>query len=158
MTVNPNFLFWLVVGVTLCVMEVAVPTAFVEFTLGLSALIVALFSLVVPQLPLQIALFLASSVGLTLLVRRMMPKRKARTIEDAAQGRALTAISPGTAGRILYEGSSWQARCDDPEMAIALNESVYIVSRQGNTLFVLPERLLYGGEPGASQPKRDIGT
>ncbi len=144
MTANPSFLFWLVVGVTLCIMEGVVPTAFVEFTLGVSAIIVALFALAVPQLSLQIALFLVVSIALTLLAHRVMPKRRARSIEDAAHGTTLTAILPGKTGRILYEGGSWQARCDDPEMAIALDEPVYIVSRQGNTLFVLPERLLYG--------------
>ncbi|MGF1538423.1 MAG: NfeD family protein [Elainellaceae cyanobacterium] len=152
MTTNPSFLFWLIAGVALCVMEMAIPTAFVEFTLGLSAICVALFALVVPQLSLQIALFLVISVAMTLLVHRIVPKRKARSLEDAAQGTALTAIPPGEAGRIQYEGSSWRARCDDPEMAIALNEPVYIVSRQGNTLFVLPERLLYDSGQAQNSP------
>ena len=144
MTINPNVLFWLVAGCTLCVMELVIPTAFGEFTLGLSALVVALAALVIPQLALQIALFLVVSVAITLLARRVMPRQRARSIDDAAQGTTLTAILPGQIGRILYEGSSWQARCDDPEVAIALNEPVYIVSRKGNTLLVLPERLLYG--------------
>ncbi|MEO0407382.1 MAG: NfeD family protein [Cyanobacteria bacterium P01_A01_bin.135] len=142
MTVNPNVLFWLIVGCTLCFMELVIPTAFVEFTLGLSALIVALAAIVLPQLPLQICLFLLSSVALTLLARRITPRR-ARSIEDAAQGTALTPIPPHQPGRILYEGSSWQARCDHPDISIGLGEPVYIVSRQGNTLFVLPERSLY---------------
>ncbi|MGB3614519.1 MAG: NfeD family protein [Elainellaceae cyanobacterium] len=123
-------------------MELVIPTAFVEFTLGLSALIVSLAALVIPQLPLQIALFLVMSVAITLLARRVMPRQRARSIEDAAQGTILAPILPGQSGRILYEGSSWQARCDDPELAIALHEPVYIVSRKGNTLLVLPERLL----------------
>lgn len=142
MTVNPNVLFWLIVGVTLCLMELVIPTAFVEFTLGLSALVVSAVALVVPQLPLQIALFLIVAVALALLARRITPRR-ARSIEDAAQGTALTAILPNQSGRILYEGGSWQARCDHPDLSIALGEPVYIVSRQGNTLFVLPERSLY---------------
>ena len=41
-------LFWVILGVVLCLMELFLPTAFVEFALGLSAFVVALVALVLP--------------------------------------------------------------------------------------------------------------
>jgi membrane protein implicated in regulation of membrane protease activity len=38
--------FWLILGTLLCLMELFIPTAFVESTLGISAFVVALVALV----------------------------------------------------------------------------------------------------------------
>ncbi|MBF2079377.1 MAG: NfeD family protein [Synechococcales cyanobacterium T60_A2020_003] len=132
-------LLWLIVGVILCLMEFVLPTAFIEFTLGLSALIVAAVALVAPQVSIQIAIWLVLSVVFTILVRRFVPTSKdTRAIADATDATTLTEIPAGMPGRVLYEGNSWQARCDDPELAIAPNEAVYVVGRRGNTLLVMP--------------------
>jgi membrane protein implicated in regulation of membrane protease activity len=132
-------LIWLIAGIILCFMEFVLPTAFTEFTLGISAIIVAAVALVVPQVAIQIGLWLVLSVILTVLVRRFVPTSKAgAAIADATDAVTLTELSPGETGRVLYEGNSWQARCDDPSMAIAANEPVYVVGRRGNTLMVLP--------------------
>ena len=61
---------------------------------------------------------------------------------DSTEARTLTAIPPGRSGRVMYEGSSWQACCSDTEVAIASDERVVVVGRQGNTLIVLPESVL----------------
>ena len=37
-------LFWLILGTVLCLMELFIPTAFVESTLGVSAIIVSLIA------------------------------------------------------------------------------------------------------------------
>ncbi len=133
-------LLWLIAGVILCVMEFTLPTAYIEFTMGLSAMLVALLALVVPSFGLQVAVWMLLSVVLTIAMRQLMPTPKAaKTIEDAKEAKTLTEIPPGQTGRVLYEGSSWQARCEDHEVAIAPEQPVYVVGRQGNTLLILPE-------------------
>ncbi len=141
MSLSPTAL-WLIAGVILCIMEMVLPTAFVEVTMGISAFVVALLALVIPQVGVQVAIWLVLSVVLTLLSRRLVPKRKAHIIEDSREAQTLTEILPGQTGRVLYEGNSWQARCDDPEMVIAPNQRVIVVERRGTTLIVLPEHLL----------------
>jgi membrane protein implicated in regulation of membrane protease activity len=142
MSLSPTAL-WLIAGVILCIMEMVLPTAFVEVTMGISAFVVALLALVIPQVGVQVAIWLVLSVVLTLLSRRLVPKRRARIIEDSREAQTLTEILPGQAGRVLYEGNSWQARCDDQEMAIAPNQKVIVVERRGTTLIVVPEHLLH---------------
>lgn len=143
MTLSPSVL-WLIAGVILCIMEFTLPTAFVEFTMGVSAMLVALIALVVPQFSVQIVLWLVFSVILTVISRRFVPKGKAFLIADSTEAQTLTEISAGNLGRVLYEGNSWQARCEDESLAIAPHEKVYVVERRGNTLIVMPERLIRG--------------
>lgn len=134
-------MLWLIAGGILCVMEAILPTAFMEFVLGVSAIAVGLLLLALPQISfgVQIVLWITLSVCLTLLVRRFMPRRTVYQIEDSVEARTLTDIPVGEAGRVLYEGNSWAAQCADERMAIAPNQKVYVVHRKGNTLFVLPE-------------------
>lgn len=122
-------------------MEIALPTAFVEFTMGISAIVVGVLLLTFPAFPfgLQVALWVVLSVALTILARRFMPKSKAYQIEDAIEAKTLTEIPARETGRVLYEGNSWAARCGDEELAIAPNQPVYVVGRKGNTLIVMPE-------------------
>jgi membrane protein implicated in regulation of membrane protease activity len=138
MLLSPPIL-WLIAGILLCLLEFAVPTAFVEFTMGISAIVVALFALIVPNFTLQVALWLLLSVVLTMLARHFVPQGKSSTIEDSKEAKTLTQIAPGQVGRVLYEGNSWQARCGDDEVTIAPNQKVYVLSRRGNTLIVMPE-------------------
>ncbi|MBF2090799.1 MAG: NfeD family protein [Synechococcales cyanobacterium K44_A2020_017] len=135
-------LIWLIAGVILCVMEFTIPTAFTEFTLGVSAIIVALVALVVPQVSIQIVLWLVLSVVATLMLRRFMPPQTNRVLEDATDAKTLTEILPGETGRVLYEGNSWPARCED-DVAIAPNQFVYVVGRRGNILLVMPETSIH---------------
>jgi membrane protein implicated in regulation of membrane protease activity len=141
MSMSPSVI-WLIAGIVLCLMEVALPTAFVEFVMGISALIVAFVALSVPQVSLQVMLWLVLSVLLTVLSRRFIPQRRSRLIEDSHEARTLTAIPPGEAGRVIYEGNSWRARCEDENLAIAADQKVVVVERQGTTLIVLPEYMV----------------
>jgi membrane protein implicated in regulation of membrane protease activity len=137
-------LFWLILGTVLCLMEVFLPTAFVESTLGVSAFVVALVSLVLPSFNLQIALWAVLSLLCIILLRRFVPKRTPFVLQESTEARTLTPIAPGEAGRVLYEGNSWQARCDDESITISENQLVVVVSRRGNTLYVMPESALRG--------------
>ncbi len=136
-------LVWLIAGAVLCLLELFLPTAFVAFMMGISALIVALVSVLIPQLSLQVILWLGLSTSFILLSRRFVPKaKKSRSIQDAVIAETLTAIAPGKEGRVIYEGNSWRARCEDKENAIAPSEKVYVVRREGTLLIVLPENVL----------------
>ena len=136
-------LVWLIAGAVLCLLELFLPTAFVAFMMGISALIVALVSVLIPQLSLQVILWLGLSTSFILLSRRFVPKaKKSRSIQDAVVAETLTAIAPGKEGRVIYEGNSWRARCEDKENAIAPSEKVYVVRREGTLLIVLPENIL----------------
>ncbi|WAL60947.1 NfeD family protein [Thermocoleostomius sinensis] len=136
-------LFWIIAGVSLCMLELVLPTAFIELTMGLSAIIVAIFALSVPIFSVQVALWLVLSIVLTILLRRLVPPRKHRQIEDSKEAQTLTEILPGQTGRVLYEGNSWQARCEDDDLTIAANQRVYVLERRGTTLIVLPANLLH---------------
>jgi membrane protein implicated in regulation of membrane protease activity len=110
--------------------------------MGLSALAVAAVSLVVPVVSVQVALWMLLSVASIFFLRRLLPKVKVAALSDAEEVETLTEIPAGEAGRVLYEGNSWRAKCEDETLAIAANQKVIIIRRQGNTLFVMPEKLL----------------
>jgi len=143
MALNPVFI-WLIAGFILCVMELITPTAFVELLMGLGAFAVAGVALLLPQLGLgiQIGLWMLFSLGLVLGSRKLLPKRTPYSIEDSKEAQALTEILPGQPGRVLYDGNSWRAKCDDPQQAIAAEEMVYVLRREGNTLIVIPQKIL----------------
>lgn len=136
-------LLWLIAGAILCVMEFVLPTAFVELTMGISAILVAILASFVPSVGIQVALWLVLSIVLTILLRRIFPHRQSRQIEDSKEAQTLTEILPGQTGRVLYEGNSWQARCDDEQLTIAPKQKVYVVGRKGTTLIVLPASLVH---------------
>lgn len=138
-------LLWLIAGSVLCLMELIFPTAFVEFMMGISAMLVAAVALIVPNFGLQVVLWLLLSFGSIVVTRRWLsPKRNLSRLsyESEAEAETLTEIPPGEAGRVLYEGNSWRAICEDANLAIASHQKVYIVRRKGNTLVVVPAHLL----------------
>ena len=140
--VNPT-IFWIFVGGILCSMEFIFPTAFVSFMMGVAALLVAVVSLFLPQYTLLMGLWLLFSTALTIFSRRLFtPKRKISITGDDSEATAIGGIPAGSAGRVLYEGNSWRAKCADETRDIAPNEPVYIVRKQGNTLIVLPSRMI----------------
>lgn len=136
-------MLWLIAGLLLCVLEFILPTAFVELTMGISAIVVAIVAQVVPNLILQVGLWLMLSIILTLLMRRLLPRKTHHTIQESREAQTLTAILPGQTGRVIYEGNSWQARCGDEGLTIPPNQKVYVVDRRGTTLIVIPENLIH---------------
>ena len=134
---------WTIAGLILCILEFVIPTAFVELTMGISAIAVAILSPAVPSLGLQVVIWLSLSVLLNLVLKRLMPTTQPRIIEDSKEAKTLTEILPGQVGRVLYEGNSWQARCADEEAAIAVNQQVHVVGRRGTTLIVMSDHLLH---------------
>ncbi|MGB5596647.1 MAG: NfeD family protein [Crocosphaera sp.] len=140
--VSPSLL-WLIAGAILCFSEAIFPVAFVAFMMGISAIIVAAIALIIPYFPIQVILWLSISTILIVGSRRFLPTQKAlkSALGDAQEGKTLTEIFPGKTGRVLYEGNSWRAICADEKISISPNQKVYIVTRKGNTLVILPEFL-----------------
>ncbi|BBD61591.1 hypothetical protein NIES2109_44240 [Nostoc sp. HK-01] len=141
----PSFtLIWLLAGSVLCLSELFLPSAFVAFMMGISAFVVALLSQLGLSLWLQVAIWLLLSTMLVLLSRRFLqPRRRKSKIQDAIIAETLTEIPAGKTGRVLYEGNSWRARCDDDKLDVAPHQRVYVVRREGTTLIVMPENLLH---------------
>lgn len=140
MSLSPTLL-WLVVGTVLCLMELVLPTAFVAFVMGISALFVAAIAHLTP-FNLQIVVWMGLSLGLVLFSRRFARQKSAFKL-DATEAETLTEIPAGKSGRVLYEGNSWSARCETQEVTIAPHQKVYVVGRQGTTLIVVPENLAH---------------
>lgn len=138
-------IIWLLAGSALCLIELFLPTAFVAFLMGISAIVVAFLSQVIlGKLWLQVVVWLLLSTALVLLSRRFVtsPRRRSK-IQDAIIAETLTEIPAGKTGRVLYEGNSWRARCDDEKLSISPNQRVYVTRREGTTLIVMPENLLH---------------
>jgi len=123
-------------------MELIFPTAFVEFMMGLSAFIVAGISLIFPYNNALIVIWMILSFTLIFLAKKYFsPKKNELLLLEDDEGVTITAIAPGQMGRVMYEGNSWQAVCADETIELNPDEKVYIVSRHGNTLSVLPRKL-----------------
>lgn len=140
----PNYTFiWLLTGSLLCLTELFLPSAFVTFMMGISALLVALISLAIANLWLQVIAWLVLSAMLIIILRRFFqPRHRKSKIRSTVIGETLTEILPGHVGRVLYEGNSWQAKCDDNQLSLPAKQRVYIVRREGTTLIIMPENLL----------------
>ncbi|MBS3026056.1 MAG: NfeD family protein [Dolichospermum sp. DET50] len=137
-------LIWLLAGSILCLTELFLPSAFVSFMMGISALMVGLLSyLGIGNLWIQVAAWLLFSTMLIVFSRRFLqPRRRKSQIQDAVIGETITEILPGQVGRVLYEGNSWRAKCDDHKISLPPQQTVYVVRREGTTLIVIPDYLL----------------
>ena len=137
-------IFWILLGVALCVMELMIPTAFLESALGVSAIVVGLLVLLLPVVAFswQVALWMVLSLLMFWALRRFSPRKQPPALMDATEARTITSIPPGQSGRVMYEGNSWPACCSDRDIAIATNQTVIVIGRQGNTLIVMPESAL----------------
>jgi membrane protein implicated in regulation of membrane protease activity len=112
--------YWLVLGVALIITEVTVPGLVVVF-FGLSALVVALLTLLIPSLSNEAAwlLFAVFSVVFLLTLRRWVRKvftGKRSQVQDELRndiaGRTavvVVRIQPGQPGKVEFHGTNWQA-------------------------------------------------
>ncbi|MGK7894466.1 MAG: NfeD family protein [Xenococcus sp. (in: cyanobacteria)] len=137
-------LLWIVAGISLCILEFFVPSAFVELMMGFAALVVAGISLFIDNSVLLVGLWLILATLFTILSRKLLtPRRKSQYLADPKEGTIIATIEPGKTGRVLYEGNSWRAQAADPSIAIAYEEEVHIIETKGNTLIVLPKNYPY---------------
>ncbi len=132
---------WLIVGTGLCLLELFVSTAFTAACMGMSALLVSLLALVLPSsICLQISIWLLGSCGLVAVGYQVNEERISSEIQSSTEAEALTAMMPNQTGRVIYEGSSWRAKCADSK-SILLQDKLYVVGREGNVLIVMPMHL-----------------
>ncbi len=126
---NPE-LYWLIIGVMLLFLELALP-GFIIFFFGLAALITAAVTWLYPiDIAWQLGLFIVASVVSLLLLRDLIQRSlfKPKVIEGedatapeedvvlATRGdRAVVGltINPPKEGRINYSGTSWRATADE---------------------------------------------
>ncbi|WP_374824926.1 NfeD family protein [Aerosakkonema sp. BLCC-F183] len=143
-------LFWLAVSISLCLTELFLPKSFaksfrfVPLTTGICAFLLALFLFranTVPPFRFQIFYWMGVSTACVIWIRPMFMKQRNKVIKDATEARTITEITPVQTGEVLYEGSVWQASCDEHIEAIPPNQKVYVLRREGNTLIVAPKKL-----------------
>lgn len=143
-------LFWLAFGVVLCLVELFLPKILVAnyrlvpLLSGFCSLILAFFlfrASRVPEFKYQVLYWMGLSLGLVIWIRPMIRKGKRYVVREAIQAKTVTEILPGETGRVLYEGCLWQACCEDQTCAIAPNQKVFVLRREGNILIVMPEKM-----------------
>ena len=147
LTIDPA-LYWLMIGVMLLFLELALP-GFILFFFGLAALITALVAWLTPiAIAWQLGLFIVSSLVTTFTLRNVIQRRfldspKGEEGEDpdedvilAVPGdRAVVGVSikPPSEGRINYSGTSWRATADE---MIEEGEIVAVVRQENLVIHV----------------------
>lgn len=90
----------------------------------------------------QIFYWMGLSLAGIIWVRPAFTHREKKfSIPPSLEAKTLSEILPGQTGRVIYEGNSWSACCQDRELKIAANQKVFVLRREGNTLIVVPESL-----------------
>lgn len=153
-------LFWLIAGIVLCATEFSLlksyPLRFkwIALMMGVCALIVSFILwrgaialsfnwryIMYEDFDIQIMYWMGMSLAFVIWIRPIFIQRKPFHIQDATEAIALTEILPGAIGRVLYEGCSWQARCEPSSSSITPHQTVYVLRREGNTLIIVSEHL-----------------
>ncbi|MEO0854034.1 MAG: NfeD family protein, partial [Cyanobacteria bacterium J06648_11] len=126
-------------GIGLIVAEFFLP-GLVAGAIGLAALAAAGLAFFAPPV-VQLVAWVVLSTTFVWLGRRLVPKT-ASILEESREARSQAAIPAGEKGRVLYEGTTWNAKCSIEGVEIPANRELYVVERKGNTLLVLPTHLL----------------
>ena len=132
---------WFIAGFIFFLLEFAVP-GLILFFFAVGAWIVAILSLFYDfSINTQLIIFLVSSLLTILLFRKWVKKmiwsKKLPTeLEDefiGKTGRVETSIAPGQNGKVIFKGTSWDARSED---TIETGEAVTIVGNESILLIV----------------------
>jgi inner membrane protein len=135
--------YWFYLGIVLIILEVMTP-GLVSIFFGLSALVVALITFLVPGLPepMQWVMFSVFSVLFILLLRKTLKKTFSGTAEvsdgttDPYSGKramVVVRITPTQPGRVEFNGSNWTA---ESEEEIEVNTPVIIKNKKNLTFTV----------------------
>lgn len=139
-------LYWLIIGVILFVLELALP-GFVLFFFAVGAFVTALVAYLLPlDAAWQLALFMAASLLSLFLLRDLIQRRFFTAASDQAKadtdqvlipagerGVVSVTIAPPGEGRIRCAGSSWRATADE---RIEEGEIIAVVRQQGLIIHV----------------------
>ena len=147
MEFSPAWWHWLVTGIALMLLELAIPAFFVIW-FGLAALLVGFALLIAPGLSFttQIVLWTIASIGLTVLWFRVFRVDQHKTRIGQTSGAAIgeiglltTAVEPYQPGRVRFQkpvlgAEQWECRADD---TIAAGERVRVLSVEGSYVKVI---------------------
>ena len=136
----PAHTLWLLGGMLCLALGMLIPEPSIP-ALGIAAIITAIAALNVPSALAQMLLWGVLSLTLASFMRWLMPK-EAKTLKHDTEAWVRTAIPVAGVGRVIYEGALWQARCQMQDVAIAPQQRVYVVGREGTTLLVIPTNYL----------------
>ena len=141
-------LYWLIIGVMLFFLEMAVP-GFVLFFFALGALVTALVAWLTPvSVAWQLALFISASLVSLLSLRGVIQKKFLSPTSDdedeeidedvflavaGERGVVSVTINPPAAGQIKYSGTFWKATADEP---IEEGEIISVVRQEGLVIHV----------------------
>jgi len=137
------FVVWVVLGVGLWALELLAP-GLVAGSLGTAALLVAFATGWITSPLVQIFAFTVLGSLAILLSRRLLPKPMPELEEGAERGIAVvtTTLVPGRMGRVAYQGTTWNARCDAGARTLEPGTQVIVVGQRGNLLSVVPMEML----------------
>jgi inner membrane protein len=142
-------LFWFILGVAFFIIEMAVP-GFVLMFFGIGAWITAILTWIgiLPSIPLQIGVFIVSSVVTLFLFRtklsnyfkgRISGKAEPEDVLTSVKGQKAVVkkeILPGEViGKVEFNGTLWNAEADEQ---IAEGSVVEIIERKNLVLKVKP--------------------
>ena len=137
---NLNFMHWLVLGLSLIILELFLWTVFLLW-IGASAITVSIFFYLMPETawPIQLLIFVALSLASTFLAKRYYP---VKTVDDELHEKAKTyigkdckvsSIEDGTI-KVQIGSSLWFAK--GPELSIG--QTVKIIDVESSTFIVEP--------------------
>jgi inner membrane protein len=142
-------LYWLIIGVMLFFLEMAVP-GFILFFFGLGAFVTALVTWLTPiSIAWQLALFIVTSLIALWSLRDIIQKKfLAPKVEDeegegededvivpiaGEKGVVSVTIAPPAEGQVKYSGTFWRATADEE---IEEGEIISVVRRKGIVIHV----------------------
>lgn len=139
-------LYWLIIGVMLFLLEMALP-GFILFFFAAGALLTALIAWLTPvSIAWQLGIFIVASLGCLFSLRDVIQKKFFPTSSEAEdndedtvlavpgdRGVVSVTIEPPAEGRLKYSGTSWRATADE---RIEEGEIVSVVRQKGLVIHV----------------------
>ena len=137
---NLNFMHWLVLGLSLIILELFLWTVFLLW-IGASAITVSIFFYLMPETawPIQLLIFVALSLASTFLAKRYYP---VKTVDDELHEKAKTYIGKeckvssidDEAIKVKIGNSLWFAKGTE----LSVGQTVKIIDVESSTFIVEP--------------------
>jgi len=137
---NLNFMHWLVLGLSLIILELFLWTVFLLW-IGASAITVSIFFYLMPETawPIQLLIFVALSLASTFLAKRYYP---VKTVDDELHEKAKTYIGKDCKVSSIDDGaikvkignSLWFAKGTE----LSVGQTVKIIDVESSTFIVEP--------------------
>ena len=153
-------MFWLLLGVVLSAIDLFIQKTqpqkyrFYVLMMGVAALISSFVlwrgsiafqfdwaNVMYEAFDWQIFYWMGISLALSIWIRPVFIVRKKFVLPEATEAITLSEILAGEIGMVMYEGVSWKARNEDSQ-GIEKKKKVYVLRREGNTLIVIPDKLI----------------